>query len=273
MPTGLSLHFAVPEPFGCCRTNELPGTPTDARALADLAIDAGFSGGEVFAGSQVTVEFVLSALRNAAAELADGDLLLVTFSGHGCQIPDKGGWEPLPEYEYDETWCLADRQLVDDELHPAWAHFSPGVRILVISDSCFSETSFLVPNASTRKAAAPTRKRAGVQERAPLWGLSEPEMDLVLPRRTDRVSIGASVILLSACKDQETAEVRGGRSLFVAELVGVWNKGKFPEEGTYMSFIDEICNHVALANPYQHPGVAFFGEASAAFLSQRPFTI
>jgi len=40
----------------------------------------------------------------------------------------------------DETWVLYDRQLVDDELYKIWSKFKPGVRILVLSDSCHSGT-------------------------------------------------------------------------------------------------------------------------------------
>jgi hypothetical protein len=40
----------------------------------------------------------------------------------------------------DETWCLYDGQLLDDELHGAWEKFQAGVRILVFSDSCHSGT-------------------------------------------------------------------------------------------------------------------------------------
>ena len=38
----------------------------------------------------------------------------------------------------DETWVLFDRQLLDDELYRCWRRFEPGVRVLVLSDSCHS---------------------------------------------------------------------------------------------------------------------------------------
>jgi hypothetical protein len=40
----------------------------------------------------------------------------------------------------DETWCLFDGELLDDELHELWARFTRGVRVLVLSDSCHSGT-------------------------------------------------------------------------------------------------------------------------------------
>ena len=41
----------------------------------------------------------------------------------------------------DETWCLYDGELIDDELAELWAHFAKGVRIVVLSDSCHSGTA------------------------------------------------------------------------------------------------------------------------------------
>ena len=40
----------------------------------------------------------------------------------------------------DETWCLYDGQLIDDELYFELSKFAAGVRILVLSDSCHSGT-------------------------------------------------------------------------------------------------------------------------------------
>ena len=40
----------------------------------------------------------------------------------------------------DETWCLYDGQLIDDELYFELSRFAAGVRILVLSDSCHSGT-------------------------------------------------------------------------------------------------------------------------------------
>ena len=40
----------------------------------------------------------------------------------------------------DETWCLYDGQLIDDELYFELSRFKAGVRILVLSDSCHSGT-------------------------------------------------------------------------------------------------------------------------------------
>ena len=80
---------------------------------------------------------VLAAMRAAAKTLQAGDLLFLTYSGHGGQVPDVTGEE---DDKQDETWCLYDGQLIDDELYLELSRFAAGVRILVLSDSCHSGT-------------------------------------------------------------------------------------------------------------------------------------
>ena len=62
---------------------------------------------------------------------------MLTYSGHGGQVPDVSGEEAD---KLDETWCLYDSQLIDDELYMELGKFAAGVRILVLSDSCHSGT-------------------------------------------------------------------------------------------------------------------------------------
>ena len=80
---------------------------------------------------------MLGGLRDAARKLKAGDLFFLSYSGHGGQVPDVSGDEPDKQ---DETWCLHDGQLIDDELYLELSRFQKGVRILVLSDSCHSGT-------------------------------------------------------------------------------------------------------------------------------------
>jgi metacaspase-1 len=63
---------------------------------------------------KATRAHVLAAMRQAAKRLVSGDLSFLTYSGHGGQVPDVTGEETDKE---DETWCLYDVQLIDDELY------------------------------------------------------------------------------------------------------------------------------------------------------------
>jgi len=87
----------------------------------------------------LTRNAISANLLNLMAELSwravPGDFIFITYAGHGSQIPDVNGDEPDGR---DETWCLYDRMIVDDEIYAALSQFRAGVRIFFVSDSCHS---------------------------------------------------------------------------------------------------------------------------------------
>ena len=60
------------------------------------------------------------------------NLFFLTYSGHGGQVQDVDGDEE--DDQLDETWCLFDSQLRDDDINTALASYAEGVRILMLSD-------------------------------------------------------------------------------------------------------------------------------------------
>src|SRR5205085_944566 len=100
-----------------------------------IAEARGFGQRTMLLTSQATVENFKTAFAEAAAALDAGDTLFITYSGHGGQVPDTNGDEPDG---MDETWCLFDRELVDDELYGMFGTLAAGVRVVVLSDSCHS---------------------------------------------------------------------------------------------------------------------------------------
>ena len=109
---------------------------------------------------------LLDRIEKAAKELVEDDFFLLTYSGHGGQINDATSDEPDG---LDETWVLYDREIVDDELYAAWSLFRPGVRILVLSDSCHSGTMtkemFLDPTPHAARLEARVRASTGANLR------------------------------------------------------------------------------------------------------------
>jgi hypothetical protein len=136
-PTGLSLHiglnnvdldayaFHVPALAGCIN---------DANDMRDLAQGQGFRVRQLLDSAATSVA-VIDGIQTAARQLTNGDIFLITYSGHGSQVPDPAELDQL-----SETWVLWDRQLIDNELYALWGLFEPGVRVIVISDSCHSGT-------------------------------------------------------------------------------------------------------------------------------------
>lgn len=98
---------------------------------------------------------VASAVRKQLEDLTAGDLLVLYYSGHGGQRPDRSGDELDGK---DETLCLFDRQLEDDKLPALVARGAAGVRILFVTDSCNAGTNFKGPAPSPATQATVRRR-------------------------------------------------------------------------------------------------------------------
>jgi hypothetical protein len=122
--------------------NDLKGCVNDAKAWATLLLkNFGFPKSEVrlLLDSQATKANILAGLKDLLAGAQKGDVLVFTNSSHGTYVAEKGGDEPT----YDEAICPYDvdaNLIVDDELRELFAGLPKGVRLTVISDSCFSGT-------------------------------------------------------------------------------------------------------------------------------------
>ena len=169
MPTGMSIHIGLNrvnpkhyrDEFGRPWDGLLAACEFDAKDMQALAQARGFRT-SLLLTERAKARTVISAISRAARQLKSGDTLLVTYSGHGGQIPDEFDEEPD---RLDETWVLFDRELIDDELYALWGQFQPGVRIIVFSDSCHSGS------ANARDDQTPRRHdRAGSRARKALSG-------------------------------------------------------------------------------------------------------
>jgi len=164
MPTGISIHIGLNELDERHYQGRfaLAGCLGDAHAMRDLAAAAGFEP-HLITGPAATAAAVLHAIDAARARVGGDGIVLITYSGHGGRVRDLGD-EPGDGDKgdgWDETWCLYDRELVDDELYACWGGFAPGARVLVVSDSCHSG-DMIRDDERTRAAPVP--------QTASLWG-------------------------------------------------------------------------------------------------------
>jgi hypothetical protein len=170
---GISLHIGVnrcnPDHYRGWE-GPLKSCENDVETMQVIAKSRGFEA-STLKTEQATRDAVKAAITGAARELSAGDFFLVSYSGHGGRVRDVTGEE---SDQKDDTWCLYDGQLLDDELNVMFAAFAAGVRILVVSDSCHSGTllkgesdpqnqaeiddDFIIPRAMPRKAASDTYK-------------------------------------------------------------------------------------------------------------------
>ena len=82
-----------------------------------------------------TRERVLTELDNLANKANPGDIVLITYAGHGAPLEDKDGDEADGS---DEAWVMYDGFLLDDEINAKLRKFKEGVRVVLVSDSCHS---------------------------------------------------------------------------------------------------------------------------------------
>ena len=255
----------------------------DANDMAELARAIGYEA-KVMLTKQATRKAVIGAIQAAAKKMKAGDIFLMSYSGHGGQVPDFSGDEALErtgDFE-DETLCLFDGQLVDDELYALWAAFPADARVLVISDCCHSGT-----NVRAAAVAAMVSAAAAAGEHVRLMPLTVAAR--VARRHRDfykaisnqvsaawagpvtremALPVAASVRLISACQDNQVALDGMTNGLFTGRLLEAWGEGAF--QGDYAAFHSAI---VARMPPTQTPNFYFTGQASPAYDAQRPFDI
>lgn len=90
-------------------------------------------------GEHATVKNVKSYLSEWAAELEHGDLLVINFVGHGTIYRDEDHEGVKRGQQWEERgWCFYDRIYFHFELWNLAISLKAGVRVVIISDSCYS---------------------------------------------------------------------------------------------------------------------------------------
>ncbi|MFE5594354.1 caspase family protein [Streptomyces sp. NPDC056549] len=269
MATGLSLHVGL-NGVDPARYEGWDGTlnacEADAHDMARLARTAGFEATTLLTADG-TVANVTSVLHEAAARLVPGDILLLTYSGHGGQVPDLDGPDDEPD-ALDETLVFYDRQFLDDEVQQTFRAFADDVRILALFDCCHSGSSIELPGGEARENAGrfmpePTQRSLNARDRDYLE-------DLRRSLAKDAPADGSvpDALLVSACQDNQVAADGARNGAFTGALLRVWDDGAF--RGDYRTFHRDIQR---LLPPTQSPNLYVTGTPAPEFLNQRPFTV
>jgi hypothetical protein len=116
----------------------LPGLDNDARNARRIAIAMGVPESRIteLKNQQLTLAGISAALRNLAARIQRDDRVILYFSGHGTQLPSRGGsTKPCSEgIVAQDRGIYYDQNLVDD-LQALGAKAS---QVVMLNDSCFS---------------------------------------------------------------------------------------------------------------------------------------
>jgi metacaspase-1 len=284
-----SLHLGLnkidPKHYGT--NGALSGCINDAKSMEAIARSRGFET-TLLLDDEATAEGVLDWLAHTARIANAGDTIFVSYAGHGSQVTDTH--VPGEPDGRDETWCLYNRMLVDDELGQAWSRFPAAVRIVLVSDSCHSAT------VARALALLSTNGALGMRELVdvPFIGRSFSASDSILRYRVlpdtfptqaetshrelyasiqrstvgqEDVEIAATVLSLTACQDDEVAGDGTRHGVFTQAFLDVWGSGAFT--GSYRTLFDAIKARMGAAR--QRPNYRIDGTPNASLEAESPF--
>lgn len=293
---GLSLHIGLNEidPAHYGSKGELFGCHNDAKAMAAIAKERGYDVMGVLLDKTAKVKALRDKVKEAADTLKAGDIFLITYAGHGSQMPDFDGDEGdkirdggTPD-GMDETWCMFDREFLDDEQYEMWTWFKDGVRILVVSDSCHSgsviratERGLMMIDPSnpgalscrTRLLPRDSRVHVLTEHRAFYRIIADETAGRLkdalggVRRRRGANGLECTVRLLSGCLDHQTSADGDVNGLFTQQLLLVFEQGF---SGNYDKFHRAIRK---IMPSEQTPNHMVIGRKDPGFDTQSPFEI
>lgn len=272
MAQGRSLHIGLNYIDTNHYTNDgaLNGCVYDAEDMQAIAEREHYET-KVLLNEEATRQNVIAEITEAANTLVSGDIFFLTYSGHGGSVDDESGDETFDGK--DETWCLFNGQLLDDELKNLWTKFAEGVRIFVISDSCHSGT--VTKDALNQDIVytdrAPRMLPSELTDRVFLKS-ADFYRDAMAALANDvsqgSTEIKATVLLISGCQDNQFSYDGDYNGAFTAQLKRVWGRGSFG--GNYQQFHRQI---LSVMPAYQSPNYSVIGKSNPEFEAQVPFTI
>lgn len=273
---GIGLNAVDPKHYAGWN-GRLRACEYDIRDMSEIVSRYGF-GVKTLLTKQATRGNVIQDIKKAAKLLSPDDIFIINYSGHGGQLPDINGDE---EDHKDETWCLYDKQLVDDELFLLLTTFRSDVRIIVISDSCHSGTMIkevfkprapIIPSNPEQDfniKAMPLEIELKVLENNSLYKGIKDTLRLLQPITKKKKEVCKhKIMLLSGCQDNQYSQDGLRNGLFTSTLKRIWNNGKF--KGSYKEFYTKILRNMP---PEQTPNMMLIGDTNNEFLNQEIFTI
>jgi metacaspase-1 len=272
MAKGFSLHIGVNKVNPLHYKSEYPlkWCCEDAKAMRQLAAELRYET-RILLNEQATTDNFFANL-NEAKQLGPDDVFLLTFAGHGTRCPDFNSDEKDVQ---DEAWALYDRMLLDDEAGREWKKFNPRVRIVIVTDCCFSGLFFdkakkqqhTGMNTDSRiRSIQPHHAGEVLKQHWHIYKEIVGRRDMEKRKKGDPPCL----LQLSACCVDEPAHERGEfqHGVFTHTLLKVWNTGRF---SSYTNFHKMIMNEIPSTS--QTPDLQIWGPDCTFFRKQKPFSI
>ena len=178
--------------------NALPDCELDVDMFTQMWRDAGIPT-TALKTREATRARCRGALHTAIEHLDDGDMLIVSVSGHGSDKPDKSGDEPSGR---DQYICAYDGKVTDDTISEWFTGVQKAIKILFICDTCRS--------GSMGRGIVPVRFKRNVLTRGP-----------------------AQMILMAGCSESGTSDSTGTGGRWTKSLCALSPRGKSPQPVSY----------------------------------------
>lgn len=279
---GYSLHIGinVADPAQYPGLTRLNAAVNDAIWWEEYAQKKGYTTTPLH-NAQATIQAVKDKLLHYAGIMLPGDILLFTYSGHGGQIANAKP-EGVNDEQMNQTLCLYDEQMLDDELYECFKEFEEGTRILMVADSCHSGTvtrvaandlsKFLEEGMTAAKGSRGMASRQlpdEVQDAIMAEHYEEkyePKLDKY-KYTNKRKDVRAAVKLLAACQDHQVTYDGAQYGIFTAAL------GKLLDSNGADQTAEGLISAVRKSYSYPKPNFFEFGAIMPAFDKSMPFEI
>ena len=252
----------------CIGINDYPGTSSDlagcvndANDWASVLSQRGFTVTKLL-NKKATGAGIRQAIKALIQGAQKGDSVIIQYSGHGSFVPDKDGDEPDGT---DECLCPYDIStkgpITDDELFTLYSDRKPGVKLVIISDSCHSGTvarfAPITTPPTVKGKHAPQRK---VRFLPPGTFVSKKKMAELGVRRSIRRSTPPgryAGLLMAGCQDTEYSydAYFQGRPNGAFTFVALRELKKLPATANYWAWFKAICKALPSQQYPQSPNL------------------
>lgn len=250
------------------KARDLRHAENDAIAYHAICESLGYESG-VFLARNATISNFTENLNNFAKKCTSGDLLVLSFSGHGSRVKDINKDE---EDQYDEILVFYDKMILDDQIKVQFSKFDVGSNILYITDCCYSGTvsRFRLESNALKISDTDHIERGFDSDIAQGVFNSTDEYIKIKSNINERdVKVRSSIIHIAACQDDEKSwdgSVVMKHGLLTHRLLRTWDNGIF--EGDHQLFFNKIAEKMG---GNQNPKLSYEGLINESFKKSKPF--
>ncbi|WP_275790935.1 caspase family protein [Pararhizobium gei] len=183
----------------------LDGAVKDAKDVEGALRRVGTDKIQSFFDAAARKDDIRAAWTDYVASLGDGDTIIFTYAGHGAQMPELVDGDEadgldeflqLPGFDRSRAEETGREIIVDNELNAWFAEAEArGIKVLFVSDSCFSGGMSRAFSGKTRLAQAVKIK------------LQPPSEDAVAGAKVKEAQFGRVTVLAASLESQPSPEV------------------------------------------------------------------